>query len=118
MLRLELTGGEVWEPHNIGGEFEGTVTIRDARADEWSEVGDLVVKAYERAGLMSEDGYLDHIRDDLADVEVPCPGITRCFGGCSELRPGRATTSQSGRGTPSPTRPAGLVLPVTDDTTG
>ncbi|HSJ31734.1 MAG TPA: PBP1A family penicillin-binding protein [Longimicrobiales bacterium] len=30
VLRLELTGGEVWEPHNIGGEFEGTVTIREA----------------------------------------------------------------------------------------
>jgi penicillin-binding protein 1A len=30
VLRLELDGGEVWEPHNIGGEFEGTVTIRDA----------------------------------------------------------------------------------------
>jgi GNAT superfamily N-acetyltransferase len=39
------------------------VTIRDARPDEWAEVGDLVVQAYERAGLMSEDGYLDHIRD-------------------------------------------------------
>lgn len=30
VLRLELEGGEVWEPRNIGGEFEGTVTIRDA----------------------------------------------------------------------------------------
>ncbi|HEX6133643.1 MAG TPA: PBP1A family penicillin-binding protein [Longimicrobiales bacterium] len=30
VLRLELPGGEVWEPQNIGGEFEGAVTIRDA----------------------------------------------------------------------------------------
>ena len=30
VLRLELPGGEVWEPHNIGREFDGTVTIREA----------------------------------------------------------------------------------------
>jgi penicillin-binding protein 1A len=30
VLRLELDGGEIWEPRNIDGEFEGTVTIRDA----------------------------------------------------------------------------------------
>jgi hypothetical protein len=30
VLRLELAGGEVWEPRNIDGSFEGTVTIRDA----------------------------------------------------------------------------------------
>jgi len=29
-LRMELAGGEVWEPHNFTGEFEGTVTLRDA----------------------------------------------------------------------------------------
>ncbi|MGH7464543.1 MAG: transglycosylase domain-containing protein, partial [Longimicrobiales bacterium] len=30
VLRLELAGGEVWEPRNIGGEFEGAVTMREA----------------------------------------------------------------------------------------
>jgi penicillin-binding protein 1A len=30
VLRLELAGGEIWEPRNIGGEHEGHVTIRDA----------------------------------------------------------------------------------------
>jgi penicillin-binding protein 1A len=30
VLRLELAGGEVWEPRNIDGSFEGTVTMRDA----------------------------------------------------------------------------------------
>ena len=39
------------------------LTIRDARPDEWAGVGDVVVAAYEAAGLRSEDGYLDHIRE-------------------------------------------------------
>jgi penicillin-binding protein 1A len=30
VLRLELAGGEVWEPRNFGGEYEGHVTVRDA----------------------------------------------------------------------------------------
>ncbi|HEX2165745.1 MAG TPA: PBP1A family penicillin-binding protein [Longimicrobiales bacterium] len=30
VLRLELEGGEVWEPQNVSGQFEGTVTIREA----------------------------------------------------------------------------------------
>jgi penicillin-binding protein 1A len=30
LLRLELPGGEVWEPQNIDGEFEGTVSIRES----------------------------------------------------------------------------------------
>jgi 1A family penicillin-binding protein len=29
-LRLELAGGEIWEPHNLTGGFEGEVTLRDA----------------------------------------------------------------------------------------
>jgi len=29
-LRVELPGGEVWEPRNFGGEFEGDVTLREA----------------------------------------------------------------------------------------
>ena len=29
-LRMELPGGEVWEPRNFGGEFEGDVTLREA----------------------------------------------------------------------------------------
>jgi 1A family penicillin-binding protein len=29
-LRIELTGGEVWEPRNLTGGFEGEVTVRDA----------------------------------------------------------------------------------------
>jgi penicillin-binding protein 1A len=29
-LRLELAGGEVWEPRNLTGGFEGEVTLRDA----------------------------------------------------------------------------------------
>ncbi|MBI2317262.1 MAG: PBP1A family penicillin-binding protein, partial [Betaproteobacteria bacterium] len=29
-LRMELPGGEVWEPKNFGGEFEGDVTLREA----------------------------------------------------------------------------------------
>jgi penicillin-binding protein 1A len=29
-LRLELAGGEVWEPKNLTGGFEGEVTLRDA----------------------------------------------------------------------------------------
>ena len=37
--------------------------IRDARPDEWAEVGDVVVAAYRAAGLASHDGYLDHVRD-------------------------------------------------------
>jgi GNAT superfamily N-acetyltransferase len=41
----------------------GPFTIRDARPEEWLEVGDIVVAAYQAAGLESEDGYLDHIRD-------------------------------------------------------
>jgi penicillin-binding protein 1A len=30
VLRMELAGGEVWEPRNFEGEFEGHVTVRDA----------------------------------------------------------------------------------------
>ncbi|CAN5635659.1 hypothetical protein BH23GEM9_BH23GEM9_06110 [soil metagenome] len=30
VLRLELAGGEIWEPRNDGGENEGFVTVRDA----------------------------------------------------------------------------------------
>jgi penicillin-binding protein 1A len=30
VLRLELAGGEVWEPRNIDGTYEGNVTLRDA----------------------------------------------------------------------------------------
>jgi penicillin-binding protein 1A len=30
VLRLELPGDEVWEPHNFDGEFEGAVTLREA----------------------------------------------------------------------------------------
>jgi GNAT superfamily N-acetyltransferase len=40
-----------------------TFTIREARSDEWAAVGDVVVAAYEAAGLRSEDGYLDHVRE-------------------------------------------------------
>ena len=29
-LRMDLPGGEVWEPRNFGGKFEGDVTLRDA----------------------------------------------------------------------------------------
>ena len=29
-LRMELPGGEVWEPRNFGGEFEGDVSLREA----------------------------------------------------------------------------------------
>lgn len=29
-LRMELTGGEVWEPQNFSGGYEGEVTLRDA----------------------------------------------------------------------------------------
>jgi penicillin-binding protein 1A len=29
-LRMELPGGEVWEPQNIGGEYEGAVSLRAA----------------------------------------------------------------------------------------
>ncbi|MFA7270972.1 MAG: PBP1A family penicillin-binding protein [Sterolibacterium sp.] len=29
-LRMDLSGGEVWEPQNFGGEFEGDVTLREA----------------------------------------------------------------------------------------
>ncbi len=32
-LRMELAGGEVWEPTNLGGEFRGFVTLRDALVD-------------------------------------------------------------------------------------
>lgn len=39
------------------------IAIREARPDEWAAVGDVVVAAYEAAGLRSADGYLDHIRD-------------------------------------------------------
>jgi penicillin-binding protein 1A len=30
VLRLELPGNEVWEPHNFDGEYEGAVTLREA----------------------------------------------------------------------------------------
>jgi 1A family penicillin-binding protein len=30
VLRLDLPGGEVWEPRNMDGEFEGLVSVRDA----------------------------------------------------------------------------------------
>ena len=39
------------------------ITIRDARPEEWAEVGEVVAAAYELAGLVSDDGYLDHIRE-------------------------------------------------------
>ena len=39
------------------------ITVRDARPDEWAEVGEVVVAAYEHAGLVSNDGYLAHIRE-------------------------------------------------------
>lgn len=29
-LRMDLPGGDVWEPRNFGGKFEGTVTLRGA----------------------------------------------------------------------------------------
>jgi len=29
-LRMELAGGEVWEPRNFGNDFEGEVTLREA----------------------------------------------------------------------------------------
>jgi penicillin-binding protein 1A len=29
-LRLELAGGEIWEPRNLTGGFEGEITLRDA----------------------------------------------------------------------------------------
>jgi penicillin-binding protein 1A len=31
-LRMELAGGEIWEPRNFAGEFEGNVTLRAALA--------------------------------------------------------------------------------------
>jgi len=32
-LRMELEGGEIWEPMNYGGEFHGFVTLREALVD-------------------------------------------------------------------------------------
>jgi GNAT superfamily N-acetyltransferase len=39
------------------------ITIRDARPEEWADVGEVVATAYQLAGLESEDGYLEHIRN-------------------------------------------------------
>ncbi|HEX6307347.1 MAG TPA: PBP1A family penicillin-binding protein [Longimicrobiales bacterium] len=63
VLRLELPGSEVWEPQNIGGEFEGAVTIRDALVRSKNvptirlaaEVGlSNVTRLARRAGVRSE----------------------------------------------------------------
>ncbi|MBR9991281.1 MAG: PBP1A family penicillin-binding protein [Gemmatimonadetes bacterium] len=63
VLRLELAGGEVWEPRNIGGEFEGTVTLREALVRSKNlpairlaaDVGlNSVTRLARRAGIRSE----------------------------------------------------------------
>ncbi|MBI4409827.1 MAG: hypothetical protein HY561_08980, partial [Gemmatimonadetes bacterium] len=61
-LRFELEGGEVWEPQNFSGEFEGSVTVRQALVRSKNvptirlaaEVGtDDVARVARRAGVRS-----------------------------------------------------------------
>jgi penicillin-binding protein 1A len=63
VLRLELAGGEVWEPRNMDGRFEGVVSIRDALVRSRNiptirlaaDVGvNQVVRAARRAGIRSD----------------------------------------------------------------
>jgi penicillin-binding protein 1A len=63
VLRLELPGGEVWEPRNIDGEFAGTVTLREALVESRNvatvrlaaEVGlNDITRLATRAGIRSE----------------------------------------------------------------
>jgi penicillin-binding protein 1A len=63
VLRLELSGGEVWEPRNFGGEYEGHVTLREALVRSKNvptvrlaaDVGvGQVLRLARRAGLRSE----------------------------------------------------------------
>jgi penicillin-binding protein 1A len=63
VLRLELRGGEVWEPRNAGGEHEGLVSLRASLVRSKNlptirlarEVGlDAVARLARRAGVTSE----------------------------------------------------------------
>ena len=63
----------------------GTIVIRDVRPEEYAETGALLVEAYRSAGLESEDGYLEHIRDvahrsRAAQVLVAVDGDGRILG--------------------------------------
>ena len=62
-LHIELAGGEVWEPRNAGGEFEGLVSVREALVHSKniptirlaSDVGIAdVVRVARRSGVRSE----------------------------------------------------------------
>jgi penicillin-binding protein 1A len=63
VLRMELAGGEIWEPRNIDGEYEGTVTIREALVRSKNvptirlaaDVGlSQIVRLAQRAGIRSD----------------------------------------------------------------
>jgi penicillin-binding protein 1A len=63
VLRLELAGGEVWEPRNFGGEHDGVVSMRDALVRSKNvptirlaaDVGlNQVTRVARRAGIRSE----------------------------------------------------------------
>jgi penicillin-binding protein 1A len=63
VLRMELAGGEIWEPRNIDGEYEGAVTIRDALVRSKNvptirlaaDVGlPQIVRLAQRAGIRSD----------------------------------------------------------------
>jgi penicillin-binding protein 1A len=78
VLRLELAGGEVWEPRNFGGEFEGHVTLRDALVRSKNvptirlaaDVGlNDVTRLARRAGIRSE---LPHV----PSVAIGTAGLT------------------------------------------
>ena len=47
------------------------VTIREARADEWTGAGEVVARAYVAAGIDPDDQYLAHVRD-AADRARTC----------------------------------------------
>ncbi|HSJ06440.1 MAG TPA: PBP1A family penicillin-binding protein [Longimicrobiales bacterium] len=63
VLRMELAGGEVWEPRNIDGEYEGAVTIREALVRSKNvptirlaaDVGlSQIIRLAQRAGIRSD----------------------------------------------------------------
>ena len=57
-----------------------TLTVREARADEYEEVARLTVEAYEEYAASLSDESWEHYRSDLADFTEP---FSRCLNGAS-----------------------------------
>ena len=80
-LRMQLAGGEVWEPHNFSGEFQGDVTLREALVESINvptirlaaAVGiPAVVRLARRAGVTSPLPEL--LGEGGLFIDPACPG--------------------------------------------